>query len=39
MADERILVVDDEDLIREIICSILKQAGYVCQPVNSGPRR
>ncbi len=37
MADERILVVDDEDLIREIICSILKQAGYVCQPVNSGP--
>jgi putative nucleotidyltransferase with HDIG domain len=37
MADERILVVDDEDLIREIICSVLNQAGFVCDPVNSGP--
>ena len=36
MADERILVVDDEDLIREIICSVLKQAGFVCHPVTSG---
>src|SRR5271165_1755288 len=36
MADERILVVDDEDLIREIICSVLKQDGFECHPVNSG---
>src|SRR5271169_4013367 len=36
MADERILVVDDEDLIRHIICSILNQAGFTCRPVNSG---
>jgi response regulator RpfG family c-di-GMP phosphodiesterase len=36
MADERILVVDDEDLIREIICSVLKQAGFICHPVTSG---
>jgi len=36
MADERILVVDDEDLIREIICSVLNQAGFVCHPVISG---
>jgi len=36
MADERILVVDDEDLIRDIICSVLDQAGFSCQPVNSG---
>jgi putative nucleotidyltransferase with HDIG domain len=36
MADERILVVDDEDLIREIICSVLNQAGFKCHPVNSG---
>ncbi len=36
MADERILVVDDEDLIREIICSILGQAGFNCHPIRSG---
>jgi len=36
MADERILVVDDEDLIREIICSVLNQAGFACDPVASG---
>src|SRR5271157_4752563 len=36
MADERILVVDDEDLIREIICSVLSQARFDCHPVNSG---
>jgi cyclic di-GMP phosphodiesterase len=36
MADERILVVDDEDLIRGIICSVLNQAGFTCQPVVSG---
>jgi two-component system cell cycle sensor histidine kinase/response regulator CckA len=36
MADERILVVDDEDLNREIICSVLCQAGCECHWVNSG---
>jgi len=36
MADEHILVVDDEDLIREIICSVLNTAGFQCHPVNSG---
>jgi putative nucleotidyltransferase with HDIG domain len=35
MADERILVVDDEDSIREVICSILTQAGLDCLPVSS----
>jgi len=36
MANERILVVDDEELIREIICSVLNQAGFECHPINSG---
>ena len=36
MANERILVVDDEEMIREIICSVLNQAGFECQPMNSG---
>jgi cyclic di-GMP phosphodiesterase len=36
MANERILVVDDEELIREIICSVLNQAGFDCHPINSG---
>ena len=36
MADERILVVDDENSIREVVCSILTQAGFNCRPVNSG---
>jgi len=36
MANERILVVDDENIIRELICSILTQAGYDCRPVTSG---
>ena len=36
MADERILVVDDEDLIREIICSVLEQSGFECHPMRSG---
>ncbi len=35
MAEERIIVVDDEDLIREVVCSILSQAGYDCVPVDS----
>ena len=36
MADERILVVDDENSIREVVCSILNQAGFECRPVTSG---
>ncbi len=36
MADQRIIVVDDETPVRDTICSILKQAGYECLPVNSG---
>jgi putative nucleotidyltransferase with HDIG domain len=36
MADQRILVVDDEDAIRDAVCSILTQAGFECHPVNSG---
>src|SRR5208282_792138 len=36
MANEHILVVDDEELIREIICSVLNQAGFECHPINSG---
>ncbi|MGA3315939.1 MAG: HD domain-containing phosphohydrolase [Candidatus Korobacteraceae bacterium] len=36
MADERILVVDDENSIREVVCSILNQAGFDCHPVTSG---
>ena len=36
MADERILVVDDENSIREVVCSILNQAGFDCRPVTSG---
>ncbi len=36
MANDRILVVDDEELIREIICNVLNQAGFECHPVNSG---
>ena len=36
MADERILVVDDEDSIRESICLVLTQAGFQCRPIKSG---
>src|SRR5579862_8381074 len=35
MAEERILVVDDETAVREAVCSILAQAGYTCRPVTS----
>ncbi|MDR3747797.1 MAG: response regulator [Acidobacteriota bacterium] len=35
MADERILIVDDEDSIRDAVVSILEQAGFDCHPVNS----
>jgi DNA-binding NtrC family response regulator len=33
---ERILVVNDEDPIREIICSLLAAAGYQCQQASDG---
>lgn len=36
MAEQRILVVDDETAIRDVMCSILMQAGYECHPVSSG---
>jgi putative nucleotidyltransferase with HDIG domain len=35
MAD-RILVVDDEEAIREIVCAILLAAGYTCGQASSG---
>jgi len=34
--EERILVVDDDDFIREIISSILTHAGHPCHAVSSG---
>lgn len=33
---ERILVVDDEETIREIVCSMLASASYQCQQATSG---
>src|SRR5277367_5854104 len=36
MASERILVVDDEEAIREIVCSMLTAAGYKCGQASSG---
>jgi putative nucleotidyltransferase with HDIG domain len=36
MASENILVVDDEDSVREMICSILKESGFQCRGVTSG---
>jgi len=36
MAVERILVVDDEEPIREIVSSMLMSAGYECQQAGSG---
>jgi putative nucleotidyltransferase with HDIG domain len=36
MAAERILVVDDEEAIREIVTSMLGSAGYKTQPAGSG---
>ena len=34
--EERILVVDDDESIREIISSMLTHAGYDCRAVSSG---
>ncbi len=36
MPSERILVVDDEEPIREIVCSMLMMAGYSCASAPSG---
>jgi putative nucleotidyltransferase with HDIG domain len=36
MPSERILVVDDEESIRELICSMLTGAGYGCMQASSG---
>ncbi|HSY12626.1 MAG TPA: HD domain-containing phosphohydrolase [Verrucomicrobiae bacterium] len=36
MADQRILVVDDETPVRDAVCTILDQAGFDCYPVTSG---
>ena len=36
MAVERILVVDDEEPIREIVCSMLQNASYQCKQASSG---
>jgi putative nucleotidyltransferase with HDIG domain len=36
MADERILVVDDEEAIREIVCSMLSAAHFQCTQASSG---
>ena len=35
LLEQRILVVDDETSVREVMCSILDQAGYECRPVGS----
>jgi putative nucleotidyltransferase with HDIG domain len=36
MSSERILVVDDEDAIREIVSAMLHSSGYQCQQAASG---
>jgi len=36
MEKERILVVDDEESIREVVCSMLNASGYRCSEVSSG---
>jgi putative nucleotidyltransferase with HDIG domain len=36
MSAERILVVDDEDAIREIVIAMLQSSGYQCQQAASG---
>ncbi len=33
---ERILVVDDEEAIRDVVCSMLLSAGYSCEEAGSG---
>ena len=36
MGPDRILVVDDEEAIREIVCATLVAAGYTCKQAGSG---
>ena len=36
MQSDRILIVDDEEAIREIVASMLRVAGYGCQQAGSG---
>jgi len=36
MSADRILIVDDEEAIREIVASMLTMAGYLCQQAGSG---
>jgi putative nucleotidyltransferase with HDIG domain len=36
LADERILVVDDDESIRDLMSSMLTHAGYMCRTVASG---
>ena len=36
MSAERILVVDDEEAIREIVCSMLTNAGHQTRQASSG---
>src|SRR3954462_4710101 len=36
MPADRILIVDDEEAIREIVASMLSMAGYRCQQAGSG---
>jgi len=36
MSGERILVVDDEPPIRDVVCFMLKAAGYQCEQAGSG---
>jgi putative nucleotidyltransferase with HDIG domain len=35
MTEQRILVIDDEAPVRDVMCSILTQAGFECRPVSS----
>ena len=36
MSTERILVVDDEEPIREVVCSMLQNASYPCEQAGTG---
>ncbi len=36
MAAEHILVVDDEEAIREVVCTLLEAQGYKCTPASNG---
>lgn len=36
MTTEHILVVDDEEAIREVVCTLLQSQGYQCTPAGNG---